>query len=51
MKYQHVPIIRCKEMMLGPQSLVSSTWYDILPLQKRAIPPELNNLVFKARTL
>jgi hypothetical protein len=36
--------------MLGPQILVSSTSYKILPLQKRAIPPELNDVAFEART-
>jgi hypothetical protein len=36
--------------MLGPQILVSSTSYKILPLQKRAIPPELEHVAFEVRT-
>jgi hypothetical protein len=44
------PIIKCKEIMLGPQILVSLTSYEILPLQRRAIPPELDDVAVKART-
>ena len=35
---------------VGPQIHVSLTSYEILPLQKRAIPPELDDIAVEART-
>ncbi len=44
------PNTKCIEIMLGPHTCVSLTLYELLPLLKRAIPPELNNFAVEART-